>query len=111
MTDLENIRLQPFGSVILVLPKAAEKPKTESGIQLADVTYEPETCGLIVKLGHRFECETCAEKRDADLQIGEWVLFPRSAGVMVPLDGQDYLLLHESEVLAVVNDPDLCEVV
>lgn len=111
MSDLENIRLHPLGSVILVLPKAAERPATESGIVLADVQYEPETCGLIVKMGTHFYCRGCGEDRPPALQVGQWVIFPRQAGTVVPLDEREYLLLQEHEVLAVVDEPEAVEVV
>ena len=107
--SLVNIR--PLGSVVLVLPKAAAQPETESGIQLAQVTDEPETCGLVVAIGSNFQCSTCECEREAHVAVGDWVLFSRGAGEEVEQNGRKVVLLQESDILAVVDETAEAEVV
>lgn len=105
---------QPVGPVVIVVPKQTEQPKTASGIQLADVYDEPETSGMIVAVGTGFRCPSCEAQREPDYKVGDFVVFSRAAGEVLPfaLEGQDCLLLQESELLAVVTDPAaVCEVV
>ena len=107
--SLVNIR--PLGSVVLVLPKPAPTPETESGITLADVTYEPETCGLVVAIGSNFQCSACECEREAHVAVGDWVLFSRGAGEEVEQNGRTVVLLQESDILAVVDETAEAEVV
>lgn len=107
MTDPTQVNIRPLGSVVLVLPKAAE-PDRVGSIALADVKHEPETSGMVVAVGKSFRCEVCRSERDPDVLVGDWVLFPRSAGGAVTLDGTEYVVLLESELLAVLSDEPAC---
>lgn len=111
MTTL--LPFQPVGPVVVVLPKKAEQPKTASGIHLADVGDEPETSGMIVAVGSGFRCSACECQREVEYKVGDLVVFRQSAGDIIPFgaEGQECLLLHESDLLAVVNPDLVCEVV
>lgn len=111
MTDPTQVNIRPLGSVVLVLPKPSE-PDRAGAVELADVKYEPETSGMVIAVGSTFRCEACRSERDPDVVVGDWVLFPRSAGGAVTLGGTDYVVLMESELLAVLaEEPAVCEVV
>jgi chaperonin GroES len=111
VTDPTQVNIRPLGSVVLVLPKPSE-PDRVGSVQLADVKHEPETSGLVIAIGSSFRCEVCRSERDPDVVVGDWVLFARSAGGAVTLGGTDYVVLMESELLAVLaEEPAVCEVV
>jgi chaperonin GroES len=98
----------PLGPVVIVRPKAAPAPSSPGGlVQLADTGYQPETCGLVVAVGSSFRCEACDETRPPTVAVGEWVLFGRGAGGELDHGGTTYLVLHETEILAVIDDPAL----
>jgi co-chaperonin GroES (HSP10) len=110
------IPFKPVGSVIIVIPHDNAPAETASGIVLADVTYDPSTSGTIVAVGDRFCCASCEGERDAEFAIGERVLFGRGAGAEIDgsplgLPGERFLLLRESEILAVLAPDAVCEVV
>lgn len=111
MSDPTQVNVKPLGSVVLVLPKPSE-PESVGAVQLADVTYTPETCGLVIAVGSRFCCEGCGVERAPAVKIGDWVLFSRGAGGEVTLGETVYVVLQESELLAALDEePALCEVV
>lgn len=110
------IPFQPLGSVVVVIPHATEQPATESGIQLADVYYTPETSGTVIAVGSAFCCHACEGARDAPVQIGDRVLFGRGAGSVISgepfgLPAETFLLVQEAEILAVLNPATVGEVV
>jgi co-chaperonin GroES (HSP10) len=104
------MNLVPKSGQILVRP-IAHKPAQTGLVQLADVYYEPDTSGVVIALAERFACPHCAAEKPPQVQVGECVIFPPSAGSQFELDGTTYLLLLEDDVLAVVAPDVACEVV
>lgn len=104
------MNLVPKSGMILVRP-VAHKPLSSGVIQLADVYYDVETSGVVIALAERFACPHCAALKAPQVQVGDKVLFPPSAGSQFELDRVTYLLLQEDDVLAVVEPEVECEVV
>ncbi len=77
---------------ILVKPKAAET-KTASGIIIPDSAKEKPLQGEVVMVG--------AEKKDEKMEVavGDVVLYGKYAGTELNVDGADYLLISQSDVL------------
>ncbi len=77
---------------ILVKPKAAET-KTASGIIIPDSAKEKPLQGEVVLVG--------AEKKDEKMEvsIGDVVLYGKYAGTELNVEGVDYLLISQSDVL------------
>jgi co-chaperonin GroES (HSP10) len=110
------IPFQPIGAVVIVLPADSTPETTASGIQLADVTYDPSTSGTIVAVGDGFCCAACASAREVSYRVGDRVLFGRGAGAEIDgspfgLPGERFLLLQEAELLAILTPDAVCEVV
>lgn len=110
------IPFKPLGAVVIVIPHANAPERTPSGIQIADVYDDAETSGTIVAVGSGFCCAHCEAQRDVPYAVGDRVLFTRGAGVDVDggplgLTGERFVLLQESELLAVVDPAAVCEVV
>ena len=77
---------------ILVKPQAAET-KTASGIIIPDSAKEKPLQGEVVLVG--------AEKQDEKMEVaaGDVVLYGKYAGTELNIDGSDYLLISQSDVL------------
>ncbi|MFC2080241.1 co-chaperone GroES [Bacteroidota bacterium] len=77
---------------ILVKPAAAEE-KTSSGIIIPDTAKEKPQQGTVVMVG--------AEKKDEPMEIkkGDLVLFGKYGGQELTIDGEEYLLIAQSDVL------------
>lgn len=77
---------------ILVKPSAAEE-KTSSGIIIPDTAKEKPQQGTVVMVG--------ADKKDEPMEIkkGDVVLYGKYAGQELTINGEDYLLIAQSDVL------------
>lgn len=83
--------LAMFGDRVLVAPENQAETERESGIVTIEA-YAPEVMGTIVAVGDV-----------RDVQLGDVVIFPPSAGLEVEWEGQHYLSLREDELLAIVE--------
>ena len=95
------MRIEPLGDKIVVKRTEAEE-MTAGGIVLPDSSREKPQQGRVLSVGQG------AMLRDgtrAKLQIGEGdrVLFSSYAGTEIDVDGQELLIMSESDVLAVLN--------
>lgn len=92
------VDLVPLGARVLVEP-LAPKTITASGIELIE-HYHPETMGRVVRCG-----ETVPPLPPDAVQPGDVVLFSWQAGQELLLDQQRYLMLHQDDLLAIVEEP------
>lgn len=91
----------PLDDRVLVQPeKAAEK--TPGGLYIPDTVQERPLEGKIVSVGpgHR---NKKGRLRPLDVKLGDRIMYSAHAGSSVDLDGQEFLLLREEEILAVLN--------
>lgn len=84
--------IEPLGARVLVKPMEKEN-MTASGIVLPETAKEKPQQGTVEAVGSEEEMLT-------DLAVGERVLFAKYAGSEISMNGTDYLLLEESEILA-----------
>nr|WP_280959766.1 co-chaperone GroES [Anaerophaga thermohalophila] len=77
---------------VLVKPQAAEE-KTSSGIIIPDSAKEKPQKGEVVLVG--------ADKKDEPMQVkpGDVVLYGKYAGTELNIDGEDYLLISQNDIL------------
>ena len=90
MAKKVNINIQPMGTRVLVQPLEQES-KTASGLLLPETAKEKPQTGLIVAVG---------DDEDIKLKVNDKVLFAKYSGTEFKLDGNEYLLLESSDVLA-----------
>lgn len=95
------MKIVPLNDKILVKRVEAEE-KTAGGIVLPDTAKEKPKQGEVLGLG---DGKLLDDGTRAAFQVkeGDKVLFTSYAGNEVTIDGQDYLVMSEDEVLAVVN--------
>lgn len=79
---------------VLVKPVAAET-KTQSGIIIPDSAKEKPLKGTVVLVGAAKEDEA------VEVNVGDTVLYGKYSGTELQIDGEDYLLINQSDVLYV----------
>lgn len=91
-------QIRPLAGYVLV--KRMEQPKqTASGIILAETTREEKSQrGEVVAVGATKEAG-----QNSQVQVGQTILFKKYGPVEVDLDGQEWLLVEEDEILAIVE--------
>jgi chaperonin GroES len=93
--------IKPLGDRVVI--KALEREeKTKSGILLPDTAKEKPQEGLIVAVGTGKVLEN-GQRVALEVKDGDKVIFSKYAGTEVKLDGQDYLILSERDILAIVE--------
>jgi len=91
------VELTPIGARVLIEP-LAPPTITESGIELIE-HYHPETMGRVVR------CGAVLPPLPPDaVKPGDVVIFSWQAGQELLLDEQRYLMLHQDDILAVVEE-------
>src|SRR5207302_4492531 len=93
--------LKPLGDRVIVKPKAKEE-MTRSGIVLPDTASEKPQEGSVLAVGPGRVLDN-GKRIDMEVKSGDTVLFAKYAGTEVKLDGEDYLVIRESDLLAVVD--------
>ncbi|MCM1519691.1 MAG: co-chaperone GroES [Lachnoclostridium sp.] len=90
------MKIQPLADRVLVKPTAAEEV-TKSGIIIPDSAKEKPLRGTVLAAGKGTKDE------DMVLKEGDEVLFGKYAGTEIELDGEKYLIMRQSDVLAIVG--------
>ncbi len=93
--------LKPLGDRVVVKAKAKEET-TRSGIVLPDTATEKPQEGTVLSVGPGRLLDN-GKRVDTEVKQGDSVLFAKYAGTEVKLDDEEYLVMRESDLLAVVT--------
>ncbi len=93
--------LKPLGDRI-VIEQVETEEKTASGIVLPDTAKEKPQEGRVIAVGSGRILES-GERVALEVKAGDKVIFSKYAGTEVKLDGKEYLILRENDVLAIVE--------
>ena len=91
----------PLGDRVLVRRTAAEET-SKGGIILPDSAKEKPAEGTIIAVGAGKISES-GERMEMTLKVKDRVLFSSYSGSEIKLDGEDYLIMSEDEILAVID--------
>ena len=94
-------KVRPLNDKVLI-ERAKAEDKTKGGIILPEASKEKPKEGKIVAVGQGRLSES-GEKIAFQVKAGDRVLFKSYAGTDVKLDGKDYILMSEEEILAVIE--------
>lgn len=93
-------KIKPLSDRVLVQPEPAEE-KTDSGIIIPDTAKEKPQEGTVVAAGPgKVENGT---KIDMSVKQGDKVLYGKYSGTEITLDGDEYLIMRESDILGIVS--------
>ena len=90
------MKLKPLADRVLVEPSAAET-KTTSGIIIPDTAQEKPQRGRIVAVGKG------TKEHPIIVKVGDNVLYGKYSGTDLKYEGKDYLIMKESDILAIIN--------
>ena len=92
---MSKMTIKPLADRVLVEPAAAET-KTSSGIIIPDTAKEKPQRGTIVAVGNG------TQDNPMTVSVGDQVLYGKYAGTELQHEGVDYLIMKESDILAIV---------
>jgi len=94
-------QLMPLHDRVLIR-RAEEKQVTPGGIIIPDNATEKPSRGEILAVGNGIR-DNNGELHSLDVAVGNVVLFNKNAGTDVNVDNEDFVIMHEEEIVAVVN--------
>ncbi len=89
------MNIKPLADRVLIKPTAAES-KTASGIIIPDTAKEKPLKGEVIAVGNGTKDEEMV------LKPNDTVLYGKYAGTEIDLDGEKYLIMRQSDVLAII---------
>ncbi len=95
------MKIRPLGDKVLVERVEAES-KTAGGIVLPDTAKEKPQRGKVVSVGEGKMLED-GTRRPVQVKKGNLVLFTSYAGTEIKIDGKEYLIMDESDIMAVIE--------
>lgn len=92
---MSEVKIKPLADRVLVEPMEAEE-KTASGIFIPDTAKEKPQKGTVVAVG--------PGTKDIPMEVkkGDIVLYGKYAGTEINIDGKDFLIMKQSDILAIV---------
>ena len=95
-----GLKLKPLEDRVVVEPKEAED-KTASGIILPDTAQEKPQEATVVALGPGKASDSGTIVK-MTVKVGDKVLYGKYSGSEVTVDGKEYLIMRESDILAIL---------
>ncbi|MBL7216041.1 MAG: co-chaperone GroES [Phycisphaerae bacterium] len=95
------MKIRPLGDKVIVQRLEAES-KTAGGIVLPDSAKEKPKRGKIISVGDGKQLDD-GSRAKMTVKKGQEVLFTSYAGTEIKIDGKEYMIMDESDILAVVE--------
>lgn len=87
-----SVTIQPLAEYVVAVAEAAQT-KTASGIYLPEAAAEKPKTAKVVAVG----------KKVSDVKVGDRIIYKSFSSTEVKLDGQEYILVEEEDILATVK--------
>jgi chaperonin GroES len=87
-----SVKIQPLAEYVVAQLEAAET-KTASGIYLPEAAAEKPKTAKVVAVGKKVE----------DVKVGDRIIYKSFSSTEVKFDGQEYILVEEEDILAIVK--------
>ena len=92
---MSQLSIKPLADRVVIEPALA-KQKTVSGIIIPDTAKEKPQRGIVVAVGPG------TKDNPMTLKVGDQVIYGKYAGTEFHLDGKDYMIMRENDVIAVI---------
>jgi chaperonin GroES len=102
MASKSKLKLKPLGDRLIVRA-IEEEETTASGIVLPDTAKEKPQKGKVLAVGDGKVNEETGKRTPLDVSEGDEVLYSKYGGTEIKIDGEELLVLRESDVLARVE--------
>jgi chaperonin GroES len=94
------MKMKPLADRVIIKPAAAEE-KTKGGIILPDTAKEKPVIGEVVAVGPG-KVSDDGKKIPCEVKVGDKVLYGKYSGTEVTVEGEEYLIMREADIFAVV---------
>ena len=101
-TTKTGIKMRMLEDRVLVKPIPHEE-KTKAGVYLPDTAKERPQRGEVMAVGPGRMLEN-GQRVEPTVKVGDKVLFGKYAGTEIKIEGEEYIILRESEILAILEE-------
>jgi len=98
---MAQFKIQPLHDRVVVKPNEAEET-TKGGIYLPDTAKEKPIEGKVVAIGEGRVSDD-GKVTKLTVKVGDSVLYGKYSGTEVKIDGEDYLIMRESDIYGIVK--------
>mgnify|MGYP003959660221 CR=1 FL=1 len=95
------MQLKPLHDRVVVR-RAEEEQVTSGGIIIPGSASEKPSRGEVIAVGNGTR-DSSGELQSLDVMVGNVVLFNKNAGTEVNVNNEDFVIMHEEEIVAVIN--------
>jgi len=95
------MKVRPLADRVLVKP-LEEEDKSPGGIILPDTAKEKPMRGQVIAVGNG-KVDDKGERIAMDVKVKDVVLYGKYSGTEIKIDGEEYLIMRESDILAIVE--------
>ena len=95
------MKLRPLQDRIIV-KRVEEETKTAGGLFIPETAKEKPQRGEVVAVGNGKKTED-GKVLPIDVKVGDQVLFGKYAGTEIKIDGEDYLIMREDDILGIMD--------
>jgi chaperonin GroES len=96
------MKLQPLGDRVVIAPSEDAESRTPGGLVIPDTAKEKPQIGEVIAVGPGARDED-GDRIPMEVSVGDRVLYSKFAGTEVKLEVDEYLVLSERDLLAIVN--------
>ncbi len=89
------MNIKPLADRVLILPNPAEE-KTAGGLFIPDTAKEKPLAGKVVAVGPG------TKEVEMEVKVGDEVLYGKYAGTELQFEGESYLMMKQSDILAII---------
>ena len=97
----EKLKIRPLHDRVIIQRLDAET-KSSGGIVIPDTAAEKPIRGKVMAVGKGKILES-GDVRPLDVKVGDHILFGKYSGTEVKVDGEEYLVMREEDVMAVIE--------
>src|ERR1700746_1855324 len=101
MTVANAVRLRPLGDRVIVKP-IEKKEEVRGGLIIPDTAKEKPQEGEIIAAG-KGKIGEDGKLIPMDVKAGDKILYGKYSGTEVKIDGQEYLIMHQDDILGIVE--------
>lgn len=98
---MAKLSMKPLSDRVIVKPSPAEEV-TKGGIFLPDTAQEKPQKGEIVAIGVGKVAEDSGKVIPMSVKVGDTVLYGKYSGTEIKFDGEEYLIMRESDIFAIL---------
>ena len=98
---MAKMNLKPLADRVIIKPSEAEE-KTKGGIILPDIAKEKPIEGTVVAIGPGKTSED-GKLVKPEVKVGDKVLYGKYSGTEVTVEGEEYLIMRESDIFAIIG--------